>query len=389
MTEKRALDFMDEEDLADIIDDRALKLRAEADAKSSSTDDVNVSQRKSSPKSEQKLIPTADGGMAEGESNAVVALVNKQVKRTTAKPYSQVDEDEDIDGFDIAPTIKYDQHLNKKKKKSAASQHLFQPKKVLRNPEPEPETIQPTRDANFPNTHSTELTQLPSIGDWQVPSRVSTSSGQSPPGSMQASLKDENKRPSPIPIPPWRQQQPQPQAPVAESKVPPWRQKQETVRTVASTGKSIALLALKSTFTPYTNNPLKHERYQEYLRIEAEIQQGPHRQGDLEPDTWRAECEEFKKCAMMYKPMTSAMSQKFTSSVHKDMPSKDELDSTETTGSGVDAQRLEAARAATLLCKRYNISHPEVVDSKSGPANQEPSGTDINRSVIETLMRTV
>ncbi|TPX76906.1 hypothetical protein CcCBS67573_g01836 [Chytriomyces confervae] len=133
--------------------------------------------------------------------------------------------------------------------------------------------------------------------------------------------------------------------------------------------KDTAAAALKG-FLPFPNDEAKQERYKRFLEFRAEIissdvKHPPH---FTERETAH-ELLEFSKSAHMYKPLSSMMASRFTSS-----------------GTGLDAAQADSApiervygaqtrktmefRPLKLLCKRFNIAnpYPEVKAKPGEPA---------------------
>lgn len=423
--EKTVLDFMDEEDLADIENDRQLRIRSEQQAKEEVQQErISAQEDQNSTVKAQKQIEARTN-----EDSDRSALVTKSVMpklpsaRGGAKALSLLGEDDEVDGFDIGPKIKYDKSLAKKKKKTGATaQHTFT-RKIVRNPEPEPEVYRrpsssPQRSSALP-TERNEQRLLPSIGNHDE--RAATTSVDPATGVINADRlaqithvidshrRDGDHHATSNPVPPWRQNEP-----VSDAKVPPWRRPASETEALKvqlpSVGRQVAILALQSTFTPYPQNAEKHARYRKYLEVEATSQEDEqHNQGDLDPDTWLAECDEFKKCALMYKPMTGAMNKKFTSATTGPVTSDTDRDGEGASGIWENrvSSQVQAAREgkfgfmtrttepwtpARLLCKRLNVVPVSSAgqNARKGRSDEpEVRGSEINRQAVEQLMKSV
>lgn len=401
--EKKAVDYMDEEDLADIVDDRDRKVRSDAAAKAEAENDEDDGSSAAQPKAKEKL-PNTD--LSPDKPTSATTVLSVIAKNKKPKPLVLLDEDDDLDAFDIGPKIKYDKTLAKKKKKavsSAATQHTFQGRKTMRNPEPEPELVQPpmaSADSGLQSRQSDNL--LPSIGEgiYHAPTIKNFTQVH---GDF-ADTGDANSRVESIQsIPPWRQAS---STAASEEKLPPWRRKPKPLVDVPGVGPHVAALALQSNFSPYANNAEKHQRYRDYLEIEAGTMNVEHTQGDLEPDTWRAECEEFQKCAMMYKPMTGAMSQKFTTSKFLKHPGEGDPEEDGVSEHVQLSSQKQAAKEGRyghltraiepwtpnkLLCKRFTVMAPDVVSGDRAGHHEDhgPSATEVHKQALEKLMKSM
>lgn len=416
--EKTVLDYMDDEDLAEIEDDRQLRLRQEKQAR----EEDQEGQTSAHEEHRAAKVPRAQDDSESSEARKQMTVITKSTMtslpsaRGGAKALSLLDDEDDIDGFDIGPKIKYDKSLAKKKKAGATMQHTFT-RKVVRNPDPEPEVFRRPSDSpnrsNAVRSAQDEQRLLPSIGDQNE--QVAPSSAKTSEASLinPARLAQMSQPAAPLdtdvnnlvrtdPVPPWRQQ-----TTSSEAKIPPWRRSESIKAQIPSIGRQVALLALQSTFTPYPQDSEKHSRYRRYLEIEATGQENEqHRQGDLDPDTWIAECDEFKKCALMYKPMTGAMNQKFTSTTTS-ATSTEGQNQNEAGGiweNSISSQ-VKAARQgrfghmtritgpwtpSRLLCKRFNViqvSEARQKDRAGRGGEPETRASEINKLAVEELMR--
>lgn len=371
--EQKALDYMDEEDLEEIEDDRQLRIRSDAIAKKQAEEeDVEDAQRQDKQIQTNAAISVSVNGTSEKKSDTKIS--NIVPVRATPKISSLLAQDEEVDGFDIGPQIKYDKILAKKKKSNAIAQHKFQAKKIVRNPEPEAELYQRPNSpisAKPKDDIATEVTRLlPSIGEQE--SNAILFSDNNPTNAIEERVKE-------TPVPPWR------------------RPEQNPSLDIPSVGSKTAQLALQSTFTPYTNDLEKNARYRRYLEIEAGVIEEPHRQGDLEPDVWIAECEEFKKCALMYKPMTGTMSSKFTSSTAGSQFSEDgsnvwkskvssQVQAAKEGRFGHLTRDVESWTPNPLLIKRFGVTAETTSSRRSQREAHELRGAEIARNALQELM---
>lgn len=125
--------------------------------------------------------------------------------------------------------------------------------------------------------------------------------------------------------------------------------------------------------------------------------QEKHTQGELEPDVWQAECEEFKQCAQMYKPMTGTMSSKFTSSTS----GSSYLEDGSTLWQSKVPSQVQAAREGkfghltreiepwtpnALLTKRFNVPMETTSSRRSQREAHELRGAEIARNALQELM---
>lgn len=378
--ELRAIDFMDEEDLEGIEQDRQLRIDAELKAKEEAGTGATLEglTRRESP---NRALP---GTEPSSEALTIPAVARLPAPRGGAKSLALMDDDDEEDIFDVGAKIKYDRTLVKKKKKASGStaQHTFSARKVLKIPAPEPEIYRRNIPSPKPTIDLQEL--LPSISDQ---TRTSPNAEIINPDRLAQMTADVQK-----PVPPWLR----PETRMKEAKIPPWRQ-QEEIRVPAPIDSRIAQLALQSTFSPYPNDASKHARYRAYLEHEAG-RSSSFGQGDFEQDTYFAECEEFRKCAMMYKPMTGIMLNKFTASTNNEQeqpPQENNSNCTVSLSAQLQAARhgkyghltrtVETWTAARLLSKRFDVHW---IDSASKSENDEHtmSGTQVNKTMLDKLM---
>ena len=313
--DNKALNYMDEEDLEEIEADRQLRLRKEQAAKEEE-DGVDMTPRPKSPKQE-------------GALSLPVKLKPRLAAPTGgSKALSLMDDDDEVDGYDIGPKIKYDKDLAKRKKTANGVKHVFQSKKVIKIPQPEPEILRESVSPVLKPAPEPERL-LPSIGE-----------------SNNFINPDRRAQVDASPLPPWRQE--------PADKLPPWHQAQTEFQP-PSLGTTTATAALQSTFSPYPTDPMKHARYRKYLASEADGSKHT-KDIDMDDDTWRAELSEFRKAGLMYQPLQGSMSDKFTSST--------------TPCAATESVQLRAAKAGQyghltrvvtdwapnrLLLKRFNI----------------------------------
>ncbi|KAG6879940.1 hypothetical protein C0992_009298 [Termitomyces sp. T32_za158] len=162
----------------------------------------------------------------------------------------------------------------------------------------------------------------------------------------------------------------------------------ETIKT-PRTEPHIAEAALRG-FQPFTSDPVKHSRYNTYLRSQVGSDADPPLQPlpNQHTDAFNKEVEDYAKAALLFKPMSSAMAGRFTSAavvetgpkMHEGLhtPSHDEEESRNEEGEKKEEMenldpKAHAARVgmygpltretkpwqpAKLLCKRFKVRDP-------------------------------
>ncbi|KAJ3131139.1 hypothetical protein HK100_006743, partial [Physocladia obscura] len=138
--------------------------------------------------------------------------------------------------------------------------------------------------------------------------------------------------------------------------------------------KETALAALKG-FLPFVNDEAKQMRYKRFLEVKAglmvtDLKHPPH----FSARDIAHELREFSKSAHMFKPLSAAMSSRFTSSGAAETVQGPNLKPKERIY-GSETRRLIEFRPAKLLCKRFNIANP-FPDPKSGSTKtvMQPKG---------------
>ena len=143
-----------------------------------------------------------------------------------------------------------------------------------------------------------------------------------------------------------------------------------------------ALQRGRSGFMPYSEDEAKRNRYVAFLELKAGMTSTlPAKRMGMTTDEWRNELHEFAKAAEVFRPISSLMASRFTSSASSgprvasdapDRPAEKEDDPAEKAAKldmfGLGLTRSRAQFFPTrLLCKRFNVK---------APANVDPSNTD-------------
>lgn len=158
---------------------------------------------------------------------------------------------------------------------------------------------------------------------------------------------------------------------------------------------NVALQALArgvSGWMPYAEDEAKRSRYRIYLETQAGTREGlPARPIGMSKDDWIIEMQEFARAAQVFKPVNSLMASRFTSSLQPqsaaDMGSGTSSDSLLTKPASRPEDPAEAAaklgmfgpmtRAVEsfyptrLLCKRFNIKPPAIVQPEPGDVSMQ------------------
>jgi len=188
-----------------------------------------------------------------------------------------------------------------------------------------------------------------------------------------------------------------------------------TKAVIPTVDPAIAQAALRG-FQPFTNNKEKQSRYTTYLRSQiapstsSEGVAPPEQKSGQSFEDYIHELEEYAKSASIFKPMSGAMANRFTSAVivetgpkiqeglHMSSPSSSLTDTANSGSKPPDKVQVEetpkqhAARLgmygpltrevrdwapARLLCKRFGVKNPqpgpEASDPNAGPPNMAPS----------------
>lgn len=181
----------------------------------------------------------------------------------------------------------------------------------------------------------------------------------------------------------------------------------ELLKEIPSLDKATATAAIArgaSGGAPYADNEAKRSRYRSYLEYQAGfLPTLPPKPAGMSNDDWLREFHEFFNCARIFRPMSGFMASRFTTSSSSALAS-----SSDRPGDAVAERALisrpppkpsdpaeEAARMgmfgpmtrsshdfypARLLCKRFNVKPPAVVqadaDVERNTAPQRPSRAD-------------
>ncbi|KAJ3055311.1 hypothetical protein HK097_010890 [Rhizophlyctis rosea] len=184
-------------------------------------------------------------------------------------------------------------------------------------------------------------------------------------------------------------------------------QKQKGQETVAEkagvpvVGKDVALAALKG-FMPFGNDLEKQRRYRRFLEVQAELAtdyiEPPKHLNATDRDQ---EPREFAQAAMLYRPLSTMMASRFTSSSEMapekgGLSTADEMrEHSELAASSNMYGRLTRSvvewRPVALLCKRFNV--PDPYAKKKGDTDTAPKAEDVaaekevlNPQAMEQLM---
>ena len=180
---------------------------------------------------------------------------------------------------------------------------------------------------------------------------------------------------------------------------------------VEKTTAEAALSRGASGFMPYSEDEAKRSRYRTYLENQAGIVTNlPERGPTMSRDDWLKEMNEFARCAQIFKPMSSLMATRFTSSTAGPQLASDAPDSNkELLSKPVPKPEDPAEQAAKLgmygpmtrsstswhptrlLCKRFNVNPPANVQPGS-TAHAEGIGRKmapslVSKGAIEDLVR--
>ncbi|KAK5739808.1 hypothetical protein LTR17_005094 [Elasticomyces elasticus] len=138
---------------------------------------------------------------------------------------------------------------------------------------------------------------------------------------------------------------------------------------------------------PYAEDVNKRDRYRYYLELRAGQQKDlPARATGMAVEAWRQELREFAQAAEVFKPISSLMATRFTSSSSTPRLASD---APEGEGKVKEERGLEPAEQAAklgmfgsltrgrtgwaptrLLCKRFNVRPPAGVDPGEGPGGE-------------------
>lgn len=147
----------------------------------------------------------------------------------------------------------------------------------------------------------------------------------------------------------------------------------------------------KHSFRPFPNDEVKQKRYEEYLKLKDS--------GDIEklvqPSSmteWekQQELEEFSRAAILFKPLSAALSAKFESRSHLDIEhevmdalakaKKESIKKVEEKRKlvGLHNRKTFEWHPASLLCKRFNVPNPY-------PNSSEVSGSQKPKSLFDHI----
>jgi G patch domain-containing protein 1 len=172
-----------------------------------------------------------------------------------------------------------------------------------------------------------------------------------------------------------------------------WKTLQDSVPHLDSNLALQALARGVGGWMPYAEDEAKRSRYRAYLETQAGTRQGlPPRGKDMSKDDWVIEMQEFARAAQVFKPVDGLIASRFTSSSVQPQGSPD-------TGSGTSTGSLvtkpaskpeDPAEAAAklgmfgpmtrsvqnfyptrLLCKRFNVKPPAIVQPESGDVSTQ------------------
>ncbi|KAG8533324.1 uncharacterized protein KY384_002107 [Bacidia gigantensis] len=205
--------------------------------------------------------------------------------------------------------------------------------------------------------------------------------------------------------------------PTAGSEAPLPPPKQSLTDLIPALPKETALAALNrgtAGWMPYTEDPAKRSRYRGFLELRAGLLPEdtlPERVSGVKVDDWAKELSEFAHAAQIFKPMSSAMATRFTSSSSvpssgdvKPLGTASETGELLTTPSQKTKTPAEEAAAAgmygpltrsvknwyptRLLCKRFNVKPPAhvQVDPREAAPGMAASGQAREKSTHSTAL---
>ncbi|OQO12136.1 hypothetical protein B0A48_02776 [Cryoendolithus antarcticus] len=151
---------------------------------------------------------------------------------------------------------------------------------------------------------------------------------------------------------------------------------------------SAALARGKTGWLPYAEDPPKRDRYTAFLSLRAGQQDPPilpARSPGVTTEAWAQELREFAQAAEVFKPISGLMATRFAASTSAPALASDAPDPTPAPTKVLSAAE-EAAKAGMygpltrktyafyptrLLCKRFNVPAPTVVDPSTADAAEE------------------
>ncbi|KAK5722310.1 hypothetical protein LTR15_005539 [Elasticomyces elasticus] len=189
--------------------------------------------------------------------------------------------------------------------------------------------------------------------------------------------------------------------------------------------KETAIAALhrgSTAWMPYSEDEGKRGRYRYFLQLRAGQQKDlPARGTGMGVDAWRQELREFAQAAEVFKPISSLMATRFTSSSSAPRLASDAPLGSDAKGAGgkdgggkTGGKEVEPAEQAAklglfgpltrmrvgwaptrLLCKRFNVRPPAGVDPGEGPGGEGAAGgagTDtrlelVGKASLDRMMR--
>ncbi|KAL7266127.1 hypothetical protein RUND412_011340 [Rhizina undulata] len=155
----------------------------------------------------------------------------------------------------------------------------------------------------------------------------------------------------------------------------------------------VAIRALRGGFMPYSDDPDKRTRYRTFLEVQAGLREGlPDRKYGMATQDWLKELNEFMGAARIFKPLTGAIANRFTSAsnfqgntnpplhtdpdvlIHRPVPKAEDPAEVAAKMSmyGPMTRSLVQFYPTRLLCKRFNVRPPVHVDP--GPMNPFSGG---------------
>ena len=161
---------------------------------------------------------------------------------------------------------------------------------------------------------------------------------------------------------------------------------------------SIALQALTrglGGWMPYAEDEAKRARYRAYLEIQAGTRQGlPTRAQDMSTEDWIIEMQDFGRAAQIFKPVNGLLASKFTSSslqphgtphtgpgtlpdslLTTPVPKpEDPAEAAAKLGMfGPMTRSVQSFYPSRLLCKRFNVKPPAIVQPEPGEVPMQQS----------------
>lgn len=180
---------------------------------------------------------------------------------------------------------------------------------------------------------------------------------------------------------------------------------------------NVALQALargNGGWMPYSEDHGKRSRYREYLETQAGTRNElPAKEEGVSKDEWIFEMQEFARAAEVFKPVNSLMASRFTSASSQPAGGSETFDSTNSSDSlltkptpkpedhaeaaaklgmfGPLTRSVQSFYPTRLLCKRFNVKPPAIVQPEpgDGPSDDHTSRTPRDSSRLLMLESTV